>query len=337
MKLLKRLSISLAAIIIVYIALCFIGPKSYEGQSTLEIDAPASMIFEKVIDLSSWSQWSPGLMADTTLQLEFGEKKSGIGSSFDWKGSDNRKGKVEVIDAETNTYIKTKMSFSGWDGSNYGIWNFTPTEKNKTQVEWSVDSDKNIGFFMRGMMFLNGSNKALTQSFKKGLKKLKSLLENERKALKKVKVKEKEFPQRTFLIKRAEVPMENIPSYYAENFGILAKAIMTQKTEMDGMPCGLFYNWNTASQSTDMAAAIPVKEIFDMKDVNFSTIPGGKALFVDHYGEYHTVTVAHKAIQAYAMKNGLDISMPCVEEYMNDPSLVNDPAEIHTRIIYYLK
>ena len=61
---------------------------------------------------------------------------------------------------------------------------------------------------------------------------------------------------------------------------------------------------------------------------------GGKALMVDHYGPYEKLGDAHMAMEDYMNWHGTQMNGPAIEEYMNDPTMVADASEIHTRIYY---
>jgi len=102
------------------------------------------------------------------------------------------------------------------------------------------------------------------------------------------------------------------------------------------MPGGLFYKWDETNGTTDMAASIPVKESIEIAGTNLHTIPAGKAIQVDYYGDYAGSAEAHYAIDEYMNDYGILSNVPIVEEYVTDPTEEKDPKKWLTKITYYI-
>jgi effector-binding domain-containing protein len=337
MKLLIRLLISIATIFFVYLGICFLGPKNFNIERSTKIDAPVSLIYNEVINLEGWSEWSPWVRADSTMELVFGPIKNGKGASYHWTSEESGQGTMEIVEASTNESMKTRMEMAGWKGYSYGNWNFKTLENHSCKVTWAMESDTDIPFLMRGMMFLNGSSKNLQNNFEEGLADLQFVCDEKMKQITSLEVVRRQVEGRTFLYRKDDVSIAEIAAFYTQNFGILAKATMSEKIEMDGMPSGLYYNWDSANQMTTMAAAIPVHEVFEIQDADFYTFDTSDALVLDFYGPYETLDLAHYAIQWHLLKNDLKVRDPYIEEYMNDPTVVDDPSDIHTQVVYFLE
>ena len=73
-----------------------------------------------------------------------------------------------------------------------------------------------------------------------------------------------------------------------------------------------------------------------VKEIESYTIKASKALSVDYYGEYEMIWQAHVAMDAYMAKNNMDF-LVSVEEYVTDPTTVDSPDQVLTRIYYILK
>lgn len=336
MKLLTRLFITFLALSVIYTGLCFLGPDSFKANKTVQIDAPIQMVFNEIIDLDSWKDWSPWIGRDSSMEIIFGEIKSGIGAVYSWKSENSGNGSLIIDQANYPVQVRSKMEFEEWKGISYSYWDLSIASSQQTELNWRLETDTPISFFVRGIMYLNGSEKKLQEGLDHGIQQIKSVLE-EKRASNQAIVQEIIMEDRTFFYMRDVVETDQIESFFSMHLGTLATATISKNVEMSGMPCGLYYSWNTATRTTDMAAAIPVEEVFDISSGAFITIDGGKVLIVDNFGPYESLHLGHEALQSYLQKNNLEMRSPVIEEYMNDPSLVNDPSEIQTRIYYYLR
>ena len=141
---------------------------------------------------------------------------------------------------------------------------------------------------------------------------------------------------RYYIMNRQEVAFENMQQFYAQNLGSLFGKLQKAGIDMKGMPSGLFFKYDEKAGKTDMAASIPIAEPVDIKGATSLTIPSGRAIQVDFYGDYHNLGDAHNAIAEYMLDFGLLNNSPVVEEYMTDPGEEPDPSKWLTKVTYYL-
>lgn len=146
------------------------------------------------------------------------------------------------------------------------------------------------------------------------------------------------FPGRTFMGIRAKVPFADIQPFYAKNLNKVFTTCHAYGLQMDGMPSGLFYEFNEEGGYADMAATISVvsgKEIGD--GIEMTKIPAIKALKIDYYGDYVGISEAHYAMEDYFNSNKLTQSKtnPVIEEYITEPRSQPDPNKRLTRVTYF--
>jgi hypothetical protein len=84
MKFVKWLIIAVAAILGIFIVITFFLPKDYYVERSIEIEAPALLIFANVADLEAWQTWNPWNEMDPDIEITFGEKTVGTGASYTW-------------------------------------------------------------------------------------------------------------------------------------------------------------------------------------------------------------------------------------------------------------
>ena len=137
---------------------------------------------------------------------------------------------------------------------------------------------------------------------------------------------------------RKTIPVTEIAPFYSENLPKNFGKVAAAKGEADGMPYGIFYDYNETTQQTDMAAAIPVKTKVDIgKEFLTLEFPAQKALLINYYGEYHGTAKAHEAMEMYIKANGLNQKMLPMEEYVTDPTTVDDPSKVLTKVYYLME
>jgi effector-binding domain-containing protein len=337
MRFLKWPLLILLALILIYAILCAVGPKNLNLTRTQKVNAPAPFVFNQINNLPAWENWSSWNINDPDMQISYTKLEEGVGAKSTWTSEAQGNGTQEIIESVKNEKLKTKLMFEEWGGSAaYGLFELKEN-KGKTEVSWSMDSGDDFPFLQRGLMLVLGMKGDIKKNYDASLKNIKRIVE-ERNSGKygDYNVKEITVPEKRYMINRAEVNLKGIQQFYATNFSSIASKLGESQLEMDGMPSGLFFKYNTKAGTADMAAAIPVKEDTDIEDVESFLIPEKSGLRVDYYGDYNGTTAAHEAIEAYMDDRGLLSDVPMVEEYVTDPGEEKDPTKWLTRVTYYL-
>ena len=104
---------------------------------------------------------------------------------------------------------------------------------------------------------------------------------------------------------------------------------------MDGMPCGLFFRMDERDGMIDMAAAIPIKQAVSLAGASSYSVETRTGLQIDYKGDYHGVSQAHRAMDAYMKDRGYLQDDPVIEEYVTDPGTEPDPSKWLTRVTYF--
>ena len=335
-KFLKILIFILVLLLILAIVLMFVSPAQLKLQQTKTLEGPPNMAYNVVNDFSTWESWSPWAKMDPDAVNTYTEKTSGVGAVWKWKGDPKSvgEGSQKIVESKEGEKIRTELEFVGWDGLSYSDWIFEKAG-DKTKATWTSEVAE-TPFYMRPInLFMKGG---LKKTYAEGLTNLDGLLKKrvEEKVYRGYKINEIDLPEKHYVINRAEIKIENIQQFYTQNLGALFGKLQGSNIEMDGMPSGLFFKWNQTSETTDMAASIPVKEEVAIKGASSYTIPAGKALRIDFYGDYSKTANAHYALDDYMRDYGLLNNPPMVEEYVTDPTEEKDPEKWLTKITYYI-
>lgn len=343
MKALRVVLLILAALLAIYLILCLAGPKRIDVTRTATIDAAPATIFSTISDLKTWKEWSAWLKMDPDATLTFSDKSAGLGASYSWDGEKTGKGTLEIIEAEPNTSMKTKIQFTDWEGHSYGSWKLEPTENGGTEVSWGIAGDSDIPFLVRGMMMVMGMEKSIAKDFDTGLANLKTyceaLPEPTSASSTKFDVQEVEFGTRHYAVIKRTVAFPEMQTFYAEAFPqVVAATQNTEGLEMTGMPCGLYYSWDEANGKTDMAAGVPVNKMMEMQaPIEVVKIEAPKAFLINYYGGYDNIGAAHMAMDEYLKANNIEAGTPAIEEYVTDPMTEPDATKWLTKIYYLAK
>lgn len=177
MKTIRKLITVFAAIIILVYLVGFFLPKSLVVEESIEIKAPIDSVFQQVVQLKSFSIWSPWSGYDPNMQIEFSEEDGKVGSVYKWSGNENVGiGIMEITEIIPNNKVNINLNFIEPYESGGNIFFEFEKEDQKTIVTWGYTEKtpvpKNV------MMIVYGSKKMLSGVFNDGLKNLKEVCEN---------------------------------------------------------------------------------------------------------------------------------------------------------------
>ncbi len=339
MKIVKILGFVLVGLLALALIIGAFQPTHFEFESSAEIDASKEVVFSKIDNIRSWEEWGPWKAEDPTMAVVYGETTTGLGASYSWTSENSGDGSMTITESTPPTWQKAALVFDGEEGGE-GWFKLEDGENGATKTTWGMAFDmpypiNAISLFTGGAM-----KKQIEQMFDAGLTNLKKMCEEESavKTYRGFTVKTMEWPGKSYLAVRKTVQFADMSAFYAESFGAIMEAVGTQKLEMDGMPCGIYYQWDEEAGTADMAAAIPVKggKPAPSGKIQPVEVPKGQCLTIDYFGDYEGVGEAHYAMDDYFNDNGLEPSQLVLEEYITDPATQPDTSKWLTRVHYFL-
>lgn len=332
MRALKITGIIIGALIVLVLLLGAIAPKEMKTAKSITIDAPVEQVFNTVNDLKTWEKWSPWKDMDPDMVITMGEKSVGEGASYTWTGEESGSGKMTILDSEPGKRLTVEVDFDGM-GSAKAPWTFD-SQPEGTYVTWGFDSKMPYPF--NAMLLFMDMSEAVGNDFERGLNKLKTMIEADKQSENpKQTIIEADIPYPYVVGIRKTVKMSEIQQFYTENLGKVYAELTAKKIPMAGQPCGVYFSWDEANQTTEMLAAIPVSKNVDLGG-EFETVelPEGQAVILNFYGNYDQMDKAHNIIDNYVLLKKLETKMPVIEEYVTDPSNEPNPNKWLTKIIY---
>ena len=135
-------------------------------EASIEIEAPADVVYEKVANLQTWPTWAAWWKKDSTMTNVYSGEKSGLGAKMSWSAIDGG-GSLEIVKANFAKNLKNELIFDGMTPS-YNIWSFDETDKG-TRVTCSFLDE--LPFYVHFMKFF------ITPELEEGLNGLKILCE----------------------------------------------------------------------------------------------------------------------------------------------------------------
>ncbi len=113
---------------------------NYEIEETVAVDAPVSLVFDKVNEYKTWEKWGPWKQEDPTMVFNYPEKTTGEGASYSWNGKDVD-GSMRTTQVIPNQRIEQDITFK------------TPAGEREAQVYWQFeekDGETQVTWGMRG-------------------------------------------------------------------------------------------------------------------------------------------------------------------------------------------
>lgn len=338
MKVLKALAWIVGILLLVLIILIFAAPTQLHVERTVEINAPASIVWNDIVRFEKFNQWNTWKLMDSTAEYTISGDDGTVGAIDAWKGKKIGEGKLQHLSLDPYKSIQQKLTFVTPFRSESDVFFQLSEAAGKTKVVWGFDAHYDrpqnvMALFMKG---------AVEEDFAKGLNNLKSMAEADKNGPGtpngiNVTVREMDFPATTYAAARKTVPFKGISNYYRTNLEQIYKAATAAKLQ-PGVPCGLFYTWDEKKRETDMAAAIPVPEGSTLgPGFEIIRLPAAKAAYVDYYGPYDKIANAHVAIQQFIEKKGKKIIPPTMEMYVTDPGKEKDSSKWLTKVIYFMQ
>ncbi len=177
MKALKIIGMIVGGLIALFLIVAAILPASYRVERAIEINRPAEVIYELVVNLPNWPKWDPFTEQEPTAKYAYTGVEGTVGSSWMWEGKEKiGTGRLTIEEVVANQSVRSKLEFIAPQAMlAQDLWNLTPTD-NGTKVTWAVTGELDypvgrvFGIFMEGM---------LGPTFERGLANLKRVSEQQ--------------------------------------------------------------------------------------------------------------------------------------------------------------
>ncbi|MEH6536380.1 MAG: SRPBCC family protein [Psychroserpens sp.] len=317
--------------IAIYIA---VQPNSFEVTRTKTINAPASVVYENVIDFKNWEAWSSWVEAKPQTKITLPEQTRGINGFYSWEDEDGV-GTMKTVDTKVNEIIVQEMQFAEFPKSDVK-WNLKPNGTNKTDVTWTI-SGKELPFgFKAFSAFMGGMEKQIGPHFERGLEKLDSVLVVD---MKKYSVTIEDITEHSggfYLYNTTSCKMEDFKTKMQEMMPKIGDYAITNNVTMAGKPFVIYHKWDTENNTVMFSCCIPTtsKIITTDPEVLTGQLEPFKAVKTILKGDYDNLQEAWNKTMAYITTNNLvqpETGM-AIESYVTSEHSTPNPANWVTEI-----
>ncbi len=342
MKILKRILFALLGIIAVALLVAAFLPKHFEYERSIDIKAPKDVVFSIVNDLKTQETWGPWQKEDPTIKNIYNEIEAGTGQKSSWTSEDSGNGSQTIVESTPPSSVKVKVEFEGQGGGD-GWYKMEDGADGATKTSWGMAFDAPWPSNIFTAIF---AGSMMNKMFEMGLADLKLMAEQKAAeapaASSSLEVKTLAYPGAAYLGIRQQTTQAEVlkPNFFADHMGKITSMMEKAKMQPAGAPAGVFYTWDDATKTTDMAVAIPIAKgtaVAGDPSLKVFEVPAGKALVVDYYGAYEGIAKAHEALGEYVKKNGLKEIAPVIEEYLIGPEAEKDQSKWLTKVYYFVE
>jgi len=340
MKALKYIFFLLLIAIIglaIYIA---VQPNGYDFSRSRTINAPASVLFDKVNDYKNWPSFSPWIEQEPSASLTYGNKTSGIDGNYSWNGNILGEGSMKTLAVEENESIKQHIQFVKPFESESDInWYFEDT-KDGTKVTWNMKGTKD--FMTKMYTTFAGSIEDMTgPDFERGLFKLDSVVSADMKKYSITINGVTEHGGGFYIYNTVSCKIPDMPMHVQQMMPKLGDYAMENNIKMAGAPFNFFHKWDKDNNTVMFSCCVPTtnKIISTNPEILTGQLKSFKALKTTLKGDYENLKEAWETTMTYIAENGLqtDENGPMLEAYINNPMEQPNPADWMTEIYIALK
>ena len=173
---LKKLLISLAVIVVVFLVVVALQPKEFRVARSTTISAAPSAVFAQVNDFHKWAAWNPWGKIDPAMKKTYEGAQSGVGAIYNWAGNNEvGEGRMTIVESRPSDLIRVKLEFfKPFAGTSTAEFTFKPAG-NQTMVTWNMFGENN--FMAKAIHLFMNMDKMIGDQFEKGLADMKAVVE----------------------------------------------------------------------------------------------------------------------------------------------------------------
>lgn len=146
---------------------------TYTVERKIRVDAPASAVYERIVDFHRWPAWSPYEELDPAMKRTHAGAESGVGAVYEWSG--NLKagtGRMEIVDAVDGERVvidqRNRKPFRSESTTTFALHD----SGDGTAVTWSMTGPVTLMTRLTGIF--TSMDRMVGPVFEKGLARLKA-------------------------------------------------------------------------------------------------------------------------------------------------------------------
>lgn len=289
-------------------------PKIHVSRS-IRINAPKEKIKEFLVDFNNWPSWSPWLVCEPEVAIEFADE----GRYYKWDGKRVGSGEMKVIAEHDNQIDYDLMFLKPWKSKAKVNFKLTATAQG-TLVEWIMDSA--IPFFMFWMK--TSMEVYIGMDYERGLKMLKETLEEGKIHSQLEFIGHTNFEGCQYIGIKTRTAFSKIGAAMEKDFTSLHEYMTTHNIDVAGHPFSEYQKMNLVKDNVVYVVGFPVKEIPKNLPDNMLSgrLPKCTMYTVRHIGKYDHLGNAWSAVMMMERQKEFKKHKKAypIETYINNPN-----------------
>lgn len=322
---LRRILVGLVLLAALVFAIGLVLPDKVHVERSASIQAPASQVFALLDGFRQFDKWSPWAERDAQMKKIISGPLFGIGSRYDWAGSEAvGKGSQVVVDSRPYQSVTTRVLFEG--APQPAIAEFAlKGGAQGTQVTWSMDvplGGSPIAHYFGPMV-----KKQIEPDFERGLAKLKSVAEAGPKtdfsALTPI-LTQVNAQALAYVSVSTSTDQAVIAKAMTEALGKVGEYMKNGKLKQMGAQIAITRRWDDQAKVYQFDAGFPIDrtdvEAPAGSEVKVDLTYAGQVLKVEHRGPYKDIPAVYAQLAAFEAAYGLQDNGASWEQYVSDPA-----------------
>ena len=309
----------------------------YTVKKSIVIEKSATVVFQKVLDLKSWNDWSPWLLHEPDASVEYSKDVKKEGGYYTWSGKIIGAGKITHVKIIKNKTIEQKIEFfKPFRSVSKILWEFDE-EKGGIKTSWSMEGKMPFLFrFMIPKMTVE-----IGKDYELGLAMLNGKI-NPKAQYPRISFMQDpvSLKAKKYLIKSYRGNLKNLQNVAGSSFSKLMDFVQKNNYEGDGYATTLYHKINPKTDDVVCDFAIPiVAEKENKGDFSIKSLPQQKYIQTNLKGNYHFLEMAWSKSYTNLMmtKQKINWRSPSLEIYATDPRETKNPNDYLTELYIPIK
>jgi len=339
----KKVFYAIVIIIIIFLTIGLLLPKTVHVERSIDINRPASTVFTLVNEYGTFNTWSPWAARDPSATFEFSGPASGVGARVEWSGDPrlSGKGSQEIIESRPWTLVRSRLSF---DQQGDAVTYFALAKRDRgVSLTWGFDADLTAGQNLIGGLLVRYFgllfDRWIGADFDQGLSRLKAFAES---------LPDVDFSDLDVEILDVEpVDILFVQTGSSQDPVDTAEALATAYQEITAFmnandivraaqPMTITHAGSSTGYAFDAAIPIVMKDFELSGRVRAGTTPTGRAVRVVYRGPYDQMIPTYEKLSAYMSAHGLRQGPVSWEQYISDPGQTGS-ADLITHIYFLIE
>ncbi len=291
-------------------------PGKFNVSESITVKAPVGDVFNKILDLKTWANWSPWVMHEPDVKLNFSDDIDQEGGHYSWDGAHIGSGKLMHVKLETNARILQKITFLKPFKNTADIeWSFAE-ETEGTKLTWQMHGS--MPFFFRWMVPM--MIRMISSDYKVGLRLLNQLLDP---SAPKFQVQFDGAVDREALSgisQHFQGSFEQLPQAMEKSFTHLLGKVESENLKISSHFFAAYSKTDIKKMTTQCDMVVPIESL-DEIDAEKYTAPAGKYFKITYNGRYDYLEQVWFSAASHLRMHKIkwDTNRPSLEIYIADP------------------